>query len=141
MSDLKVGEAAPDLTLADQDGAEVTLSHLWSKGPLVVFFYPADATYGCTKEVCKFRDGYEDFIQAGASSIVGISKNQGGEVKKNFQKKYNLQFNLLADTADGAANKAFKVKKQLFGLVPGRVTFVVDSDGKIQHVFSSVMDL
>ncbi|KDN45741.1 alkyl hydroperoxide reductase/ thiol specific antioxidant/ Mal allergen [Tilletiaria anomala UBC 951] len=140
MSGLKVGDEAPDVTLPNEDGTSVQLSTLWlDKGPVVVFFYPEDHSYGCTKEVCRFRDGYDDFLSVGAAALVGISKGDQ-ESHTSFRQKQKLQFSLLTDK-DGEAQKAFKVKKQLFGLIPGRVTFVVDKEGKIAHVFSSALDL
>ncbi len=131
---LKVGDAAPDFTLPDQHGSPVTLSALWKRGPVVLFFYPKDFTAGCTAEVCSFRDSYEDFVSAGAS-VVGIS-SQGVESKKGFAEKHRLPFTLVADEG-GRVRDQFGVKPSLFGLIEGRETYVIDGSGKVQHVFNS----
>ena len=128
-----VGQKAPKLTLKNHDGALVDLASFWSSGPAVVYFYPKDDTPGCTAEACTFRDQFEDFTDAGAQ-VVGISADSP-ERHKKFKEKHRLPFVLLSDP-DGAARKGFGVKTS-FGLIPGRVTFVIDSDGVIQERFSS----
>jgi len=127
-----VGHAAPDFTLPDQDGREVRLADLRG-GWVVVYFYPADDTPGCTAESCSFRDSHEEFVDAGAR-VVGIS-GDSVESHRAFAAKHQLPFTLLADT-DGSVRKAWGVTKTL-GLLPGRVTFVVDPEGVVRHRFSS----
>lgn len=100
---------------------------------MVVYFYPADDTPGCTAESCSFRDSYEDFTEAGAE-VVGIS-GDSVESHQRFAEKHRLPFHLLADV-DGAAREAFGVGRT-FGLLPGRVTFVIDPGGTIRKVFNS----
>lgn len=138
MSGLKVGDAAPELTLPDQDGKDVSLSSHWAQGPVVLFFYPADMTYGCTKEACAMGARHSDFTKAGAAAVFGVSKDDADK-HTQFREKHKLPYTLLTDK-DGQAQKAYKVKKQLLGLVPGRVTFVIGQDGKIAYVFSSALD-
>jgi peroxiredoxin len=99
----------------------------------VVYFYPADDTPGCTAESCSFRDSHEDFVDAGAV-VIGIS-GDSVESHKRFADKHNLPFTLLAD-ADGAARGSWGVGKTL-GLLPGRVTYVIDPEGVVRKVFSS----
>jgi peroxiredoxin Q/BCP len=130
---LNAGEAAPDLTLPDHAGRDVRLSSLWSQGPLVVFFYPADETYGCTKEACAFRDGHQRFVDAGAA-VVGIS-GDSEESHRRFREHHGLPFVLLSDNK-GEARAQFGVKP-LLGLFEGRVTFVIDTRGIVRDVFAS----
>jgi thioredoxin-dependent peroxiredoxin len=130
MIKVKVGEVAPDFTLPDQDGKPVSLSSL--KGKVVVlFFYPKDFSAGCTREVCHFRDSYEDFTEAGAE-VIGISSDTV-ESHKKFIETYLLPYSLLSDR-EGEAKKTYGVSGHL---LPGRVTFIIDKTGVIRHVFSS----
>lgn len=101
--------------------------------PVVVYFYPKDDTPGCTAEACAFRDQYQDFTQAGAE-VIGISSD-GPESHAHFAGKHRLPFVLLSDQG-GAVRKAYGVSAML-GLLPGRVTFVLDKSGTIRHMFSS----
>ncbi len=128
---LNVGDSMPDVTLTGDTGP-VKLRDKLGK-PLVVYFYPKDETYGCTKEACSFRDSYEDFVGAGAD-VIGISRDDA-ESHAKFKTHHRLPFTLLSD--DGSSAKAFGVKGAMFGLVPGRVTFVFDKDGKTRHRFES----
>lgn len=130
---IREGDKAPDLTLPDQHGQPRRLSDLWSKGPVVLYFYPKDETAGCTAEACSFRDRYETFKEAGAE-VVGVSSD-GVESHKSFAAHHRLPFVLLADTK-GELEKAFGVKRTL-GLIKGRVTFVIDRQGIIRMVFDS----
>jgi peroxiredoxin Q/BCP len=131
---IQPGDRAPDFTLKDQDGRDVSLSALWKQGPVVLFFYPKDFTAGCTAEACAFRDQYVDFKEAGAS-VVGIS-SQGVDSKKAFAEKHRLPFTLVADEG-GRVREQFGVKASLFGLIEGRETYVIDSQGVVRHVFNS----
>lgn len=130
---LKKGEEAPDLTLRDQKGEEVTLSELWKDQVLILFFYPQDHTLGCTQEACAFRDGYPELQEAGAE-VVGISSDDASSHRR-FQEEHQLPYRLLSDE-EGAARKAFGVPKTL-GVLPGRASFVIGKDGKILHMFNS----
>ena len=134
---LRAGDVAPDFTLNDQDGKPVTLSELWKKGPVVLFFYPKDFTPGCTAEVCAFRDSYEAFTGAGAS-VVGIS-SQGTESKKAFSDKHRLPFTLVADEG-GKVRAQYGVKGSFLGLLDGRESYVIDSKGVVKHAFNSPLN-
>jgi peroxiredoxin Q/BCP len=131
---LSAGDAAPDFTLENQHHQSVTLSELWKKGPVVLFFYPKDFTAGCTAEACAFRDAYDDFVRAGAT-VVGIS-SQSADSKKAFAEKHVLPFTLVADDG-GKVRDRFGVARSFLGLVEGRETFIIDGQGRIQHVFNS----
>jgi peroxiredoxin Q/BCP len=124
---------APDFELSDQQGKPVRLSQYRGKSPVVIYFYPKDDTTGCTIEACKFRDDFPRFEATGAE-ILGIS-DDSSESHGKFATKYGLPFTLLSDHG-GRVRKLYGVKKT-FGVIPGRVTFVIDKEGVVQHVFSS----
>ena len=130
MVNVKVGEVAPDFTLPDQDGKPVTLSSFRGK-VVVLYFYPKDFTSGCTREACYFRDAYEDFTDASAE-VVGVSADNQ-ESHKKFRDAYLLPFSLLSDEK-GEVRNLYGVSGRL---LPGRVTFLIDKDGVVRHVFSS----
>ena len=129
---MREGDAAPDFTSTSHTGETISLSALKGKW-VVLYFYPADDTPGCTAEACSFRDSYEAFTDAGAV-VVGVSGNDTTSHTK-FADKHHLPFSLLSDT-DGALRASYGVKKSL-GLLPGRVTFVIDPSGVVRKVFSS----
>jgi len=128
-----VGDPAPDFTLPAQSGEQVRLSDVWKRGPVVLYFYPKDETPGCTTEACTFRDSYEAFKEAGAE-VVGVSSDSVTS-HETFASKHRLPFILLADDG-GRVRKEYGVKAT-FGILPGRVTYVIDGEGMVRHVFSS----
>ncbi|CAG8597059.1 5937_t:CDS:10 [Funneliformis mosseae] len=129
--------APTNLALKNQGGELVELKSLVGNGkPSVIFFYPKDESYGCTKEVCSFRDSYSVFSDAGAT-VVGISSDPVDK-HKQFSDSQRLQFPLLSDP-NNEARKLFNVPKTL-GFLPGRATFLIDKDGIIRDVFNSMMD-
>ena len=128
----KEGAEAPDLTLPSQTGEQVSLRDNRGKW-VVLYFYPADDTPGCTAEACSFRDSHEDFVDAGAV-VIGVSSDSV-EKHVKFAEKHKLPFTLLSD-GDGQARKIYGVKKTM-GLLPGRVTYVIDPDGIVRKIFSS----
>jgi peroxiredoxin Q/BCP len=132
---LEPGTPAPDFELPDSDGAPVRLSALRGR-PVVVYFYPKDDTSVCTKQACTFRDRFAEFENSGAR-ILGISGDSTASHAK-FAAKYALPFTLLSDK-DGAVRKLYGVNKK-FGLIPGRVTYVIDGDGRIRHAYSALAE-
>jgi peroxiredoxin Q/BCP len=130
---MHVGQSVPDVTLHLHSGESVPLADLHRDRVVVLFFYPKNNTSICTKEACAFRDAYEDFVAAGAT-VVGVSSDSA-ESHQGFAGKHRLPY-LLATDEDGALRKAFNVPKT-FGLLPGRVTYVIDRAGRIRHVFSA----
>lgn len=134
-----VGDRAPDFALPDETGATRRLADARGRW-LVLFFYPKDDTPGCTVEACEFRDAYEGFRQQGAE-VWGISKLDS-ESKARFKEKFSLTFPLLADE-DHAVSQAYGtwVEKTQYGKTTmgvKRATFLVDPEGRIAHVWSSV---
>ncbi|KAF2304151.1 hypothetical protein P3X46_019647 [Hevea brasiliensis] len=127
------GQVPPPFTLKDQDGKNVNLSKFKGK-PVVVYFYPADETPGCTKQACAFRDSYEKFKKAGAE-VVGISGDDPSS-HKAFAKKYRLPFTLLSDEGN-KIRKEWGVPADLFGALPGRQTYVLDKKGVVQLIYNN----
>ena len=133
MPKLRVGEEAPNFTLRDQDGLEVSLEDHQNKNNVVLFFYPKDFSPGCTTQACSFRDSYEDFTDLGAV-VIGIS-GDSVESHKKFLDAYLLPFTLLSDP-EGEVRSLYGATKA-FGLIPGRYTFIIDKKGIIRHIFTS----
>jgi len=132
---ISVGERVPSFALPDQDGKAVKLDELLGKGPLVFFFYPKDETPGCTREACSFRDANEEMRKAGAT-VFGVS-GDSVESHKGFATHHKLNYGLLSDVGDKVRNDVFGVPRGFLGLTPGRVTYVLDGDGVVRHVFDS----
>lgn len=130
---IQVGDLAPDFTLANQAGTPVTLSDFRGKKAVVLYFYPKDDTPGCTIESCTFRDSYTDFEATGAE-VIGIS-NDSPTSHQQFAAKYNLPFTLVSDEGNKVRG-AYGVPSTL-GLLPGRVTYIIDLEGKVRHIFNS----
>ncbi|HEY2775842.1 MAG TPA: peroxiredoxin [Candidatus Binatia bacterium] len=132
---IAVGDKAPEFNLRDQNGKPVSLGEFRGKKAVVLYFYPKDETPGCTKEACSFRDSYEDFVSAGAE-VIGVSGDSVAK-HKSFAEHHRLPFTLLADEGN-ALRKAYGVPATLW-ILPGRVTYVIDKAGVVQHVFDSQM--
>ncbi|SRR6266446_2690670 len=129
---VRVGDLAPDFTLPDQSGTPVRLGDFLGKTHIVLYFYPKDNTTVCTDEACAFRDSYEIFKDAGAE-VIGISSDSV-ESHQQFAAAHQLPFGLLSD-ANGMIRKRYGVPTA-FGL-PGRVTYIIDRQGIVRHVFFS----
>lgn len=136
---VKVGNTAPDFTLAADGGGEIKLSGLHGK-KVVLYFYPKDDTPGCTKEACGFRDALPDFSRINAE-IIGVSKD-GVAKHDKFKAKYELPFTLLSDE-DGKVCEAYGtwVEKSMYGrkyMGIDRATFLIDEDGKLRAEWRKV---
>jgi len=134
-SPLASGDHAPQIALVDATGVERRSDALAGKA-LVLFFYPKDDTPGCTMEACAFRDSYSD-LQALGAEVWGVSGDDAASHRR-FASKHQLPFPLLVDKGNGL-RKAFGVPSVL-GLLPGRVTYVIDGSGVIRHVFNNLLD-
>ncbi|MBX3421153.1 MAG: peroxiredoxin [Pirellulaceae bacterium] len=136
MSTIKVGDPAPDFSATTQSGQVIRLQDYLGKKAVVLYFYPKDNTSVCTAQACAFRDAYEDFVAAGAE-VIGVSSDST-ESHRGFAEQQKLPFTLVSD-ADGAIRKAYRVPKTL-GFLPGRVTYVIDRQGVVRHIFNSQLD-
>jgi len=130
---VKVGDRAPDFTLPSNTGENITLSKFFGEKSVVLYFYPRDESRGCTEEACAFRDSYEVFKELGAE-VIGISSDSLGS-HKSFAETYGLPFILLSDE-DNKVRKLYGVPSTL-GVFPGRVTYIIDKNGVVRHIFSS----
>jgi peroxiredoxin Q/BCP len=132
---IAVGDKCPIFKLKDQNNADFDIKTVLGKKVLVIYFYPKDDTPGCTAEACSFRDSYEDFKDLGCD-VIGISSDSA-EKHAKFAEKNRLSFTLLADTSK-AVRKQFGVPGNLFGLIPGRVTYIIDKKGIVRHIYNSL---
>ena len=132
-----VGDKAPDFTLSSQSGEQVRLHDRIGQHVVVLYFYPKDETSGCTREACAFRDSHEVFTDAGAE-VIGVSSDSA-EKHAAFAAHHTLPFTLLSDKS-GKVRKEYGVPATL-GLIPGRVTYVIDRGGTVRHVFNSMMNI
>jgi thioredoxin-dependent peroxiredoxin len=130
---VQVGKPAPGFTLPALTGQPVSLASFIGKKDIVLYFYPKDNTPGCTAEACAFRDSYEVFQDAGAE-VIGISSDSE-DSHQQFATQHHLPFILLSDRG-GVVRKRYGVPST-FGLLPGRVTYIIDKQGIIRHIFSS----
>ena len=130
---IKEGDTIPDVTLQSQSGETVSLKNWLGEKAIVLYFYPKDDTPGCTTESCAFRDSYTVFQEAGAE-VIGISADSPDSHSK-FAAKHQLPFTLLSDTGN-QVRKLFGVPSTL-GILPGRVTYVIDKQGVVRKISNS----
>ena len=134
---IRAGDKAPDFTLPSQTGEPVRLHDRLGERVVVLYFYPKDNTSGCTAEACAFRDSYEAFTDAGAD-VVGVSSDSVAR-HGAFAGQHELPFTLLSDQG-GRVRKSYGVPA-VVGLIPGRVTYVIDRQGTVRHSFSSMTNI
>jgi len=134
MNKIQIGDKIPSFTLKDQNGNDFDIFSFLGRKKLVIFFYPQDGSLNCTREACYFRDLSDVFEEADAI-VIGIS-SQSVESHKEFAEKNHLKYTLLSDDRN-IVRKLFGVPGRVFGLVPGRVTYVADRSGKVVHIFDS----
>ncbi len=132
---LKVGDTVPDFTAKDSSGTIFNSLAVVGKKPVVIYFYPKDDTRVCTEQACSFRDHYEDFTDLGAE-VIGVSGDSTASHQK-FAQKHQLPFTLLSDH-DKKLRNLFGVPTALLGLIPGRVTYVIDEKGIIRLIFDNL---
>lgn len=133
---LAEGETAPDFTLVDQNGKSITRSKI--NKPLIVYFYPADSTPGCTVQAQSFNEQVKEIRKTYGAELVGIS-GQDVESKQAFASELGLDFSILADEGD-EVRKSFNVPKAAFGFLPGRVTYVLDKTGTCVLKYDNLAD-
>ncbi|MFA9389456.1 MAG: peroxiredoxin [Prolixibacteraceae bacterium] len=134
MNKLEIGSSVPSFSLQDQNNQTFNLDDVLGKKNLVIYFYPKDDSPGCTKEACSFRDQFEVFADADAM-IIGIS-DQSVKSHFDFAQKHRLNYTLLSDT-EKKVRKLFGVPSNFLGLIPGRVTYVINKEGKVVYLFNS----
>lgn len=134
---VRVGDVAPDFALPAQSGTEVRLSDFRDRKVVVLYFFPKDNTPGCTAEACAFRDSHEVFVDAGAE-VLGVSSDSVAAHQK-FGARHQLPFTLLSDRG-GVVRKRYGVARAL-GVLPGRVTYVIDRTGVVRHMFCSLTNI
>ena len=134
---LQIGDNCPIFSLENQDGKTINIADFIGQKILVIYFYPKDDTSGCTKEACSFRDSHEAFKDLGCE-VFGISSDSVSSHLK-FAKKNRLTFNLLADIKQDVRT-TFGVPRSLFGLISGRVTYIIDLKGEIRGIYNSMTD-
>jgi len=130
---LKPGDLAPEFVLPDENGDDVSLTQLLQPGPIILYFYPADFTPGCTREACTFRDIHDDILGVGLR-VVGVSP-QDWESHARFREKHDLPFTLICDP-DKIAIKMYDVDGP-FGVGVRRVTYLVTQGQKIQDALQA----
>lgn len=131
------GSRIPSFELKDQNGETFSIDSVIGKKNLVIYFYPMDDSPGCTKQACSFRDQFEVFQDADAM-IIGISA-QSVDSHSAFEKKHRLNYTLLSDEGN-KVRKLFGVPDNIFGLIPGRVTYIVNKSGKVVYIFNSQLN-
>ena len=134
---IAIGDSCPIFELPNQDEVLFDIRSILGKQNVVIYFYPKDNTRGCTIEACSFRDANQEFLDLGAT-VIGISSDSVAAHKK-FSNKYQLNFNLLADQHK-IARKLFGVPTNLLGLLPGRVSYVINKKGIVCGIYNSMLD-
>ena len=134
---LKIGDNLPEFSLYNQSN-ELILSTSFKKKFLIIFFYPKDHSPGCTREVCGFRDSYSELKNIN-TEIIGISADSIANHQK-FAKNFYIYYNLLSDYKK-KVRKLFGVPKNFFGLLPGRVTYIFNPNGKLLKIINSQFDI
>jgi peroxiredoxin Q/BCP len=135
-SQLSVGDEAPKFSLPDQDGRIARLDDYHGRN-VVLFFYPRNHTPGCTREACGFRDQYAAFQETG-TAVIGIS-DDSPESHLRFAQRHQLPYRLLSDE-DREVARSYGVRR-IMGILPGRITFVINGNGIVRNAFSSHFQL
>ena len=130
---IQIGDKLPIFSLPDQNNKTVSIERFFGK-PFVLYFYPKDDTPGCTAEACSFRDAYSELRELDAE-VIGVSADSP-KSHLAFAKNYDLPFVLLSDEKN-EVRKLMGVPGSMFGLMPGRVTYIVDKKGVVKHIFDS----
>ncbi|MCC5924837.1 MAG: peroxiredoxin [Crocinitomicaceae bacterium] len=135
---VKIGDKCPSFKLKNQHGELIDTAQWIGKQKMVIYFYPKDQTTGCTRQACSFRDAYEDFKEIGAE-VIGISGDDE-QSHRRFAEKYQLPFILLADERK-VVRRLFDVPTNLFGFLPGRVTYIIDEQGIVRDIFNAQLNI
>jgi len=136
---MDTGSKAIDFEFKDREGNQTSLFSILKDKVVVLYFYPKDNTPGCTAQACSFRDSYQDFKDVGAE-VIGVSSDSS-ESHDSFAEKQRLPFILVSDTNGNLRKKYDVPSSDIFGFIPGRVTYVIDKNKTIRYVFSSQLQL
>ena len=131
---IKIGDIIPEFSLPDQEGKILDINEFIGKKKLVLFFYPRDGSLTCTRQACYFRDIYEYFEEAGAE-VIGISE-QSVESHSHFSATNRLNYRILSDS-ENKVRELFGVPSKALGLIPGRVTYIINLKGEVTYIFDS----
>lgn len=131
------GDKAPAFSAPDQSGNLVSLSDYLGKSVVALFFYPKDSSPGCTRQACSFRDAVDEFAELDCA-VIGVSSGSASE-HTSFDEKFKLKFPLLVDS-DKSMRESFGVPSTL-GVLPGRVTYVIDKEGTVREVYNSQLNV
>ncbi len=134
MKIIEIGSKIPEFILKDQNNNDFDIKSVLGEKNLVIYFYPKDDSPGCSKQACSFRDQFEVFKDADAL-VIGIS-GQSVESHKKFAEKYRINYILLSDT-DNKVRKLFGVPTNLFGILPGRVSYIINKKAEVVFIFNS----
>jgi len=134
---VKIGDRAPVFSLPSGSGETLSLNNYIGIKPVVLYFYPKDNTVVCRKEACAFRDNYDEFRRLEGAEVFGISSDPV-ESHNGFSSEHRLPFRLLSDEK-GAVRELYGVPRT-FGILPGRVTYVIDREGIVIRIISSQLD-
>jgi len=137
MSKIEIGHKMPIFRLLNQNRVEVDISSFIGN-PMVIYFYPKDDTPGCTRQACSFRDEFHRFADANVT-VFGLS-NDSPAAHAAFKAKYKLQFDLLSDKGNKVRGM-FGVPSDMFGLIAGRVTYIVDRKGIVSGIYNSQLNV
>jgi peroxiredoxin Q/BCP len=135
---IKIGDRFPSFTLEDHNSNTFDINSFLGKNNLIVYFYPKNETYNCTKQACNFRDDFSTFKDLDCE-IIGVS-NDSPKSHLSFKNNHNLPFTLLSDR-NGEIQKKLELPRNIFGLIPGRITFVIDNKGIVIKIIDSAINM
>ncbi len=135
---IKIGDRFPSFTLKDHNSNTFDINSFLGKNNLIVYFYPKNETYNCTKQACNFRDDFSTFKDLDCE-IIGVS-NDSPKSHLSFKNNHNLPFTLLSDR-NGEIQKKLELPRNIFGLIPGRITFVIDNKGIVIKIIDSAINM
>lgn len=135
---IKIGDRFPSFTLEDHNSNTFDINSFLGKTNLIVYFYPKNETYNCTKQACNFRDDFSAFRDLDCE-IIGVS-NDSPKSHLSFKNNHNLPFTLLSDK-NGKIQKKLELPRNIFGLIPGRITFVINKKGIVIKIIDSAINM